>query len=140
MPNDKPEFIANNTVQTEELKYKGKTIPYSVLKKEVALDLPGFLGYANGHLFISEEVPENFRNPQLIHEYIEFVELKDEKDRCLQASKRELEYVPDELKESYLEYREDFFARLVVYYKDYDDDAFRNRIEASSAFFKKITQ
>jgi hypothetical protein len=93
----KPAFIANNIVSTEELEYKNKKVPYFVLKKEVVPELPGFLGFHDGHLFISEEVLDEFQAPQLIHEYIEFVELKDEEDRCLKASEREITYVPEEI-------------------------------------------
>jgi len=92
----------------------------------VAPQFPGFLGYPNGeNLFISEEVPEKFRVPQLLHEIIEFTELKDQEGRCAEAIKRELETITDDIRAKYIAYRTIFFANLDEY------DAFKAEIRAS---------
>ncbi len=115
--------------------YKGGKIPYTILKKEVAPTLPGFLGYPHGeHLFISEEVPEAFRVPQLIHEIVEFTELQNQKGRCVEALQRELSVVPAEIKHAYLEYRRIFFANLIRYYHGSADEDFKTEIQASYDF------
>lgn len=133
----RPEWIKTNEVGTGEIEYEDKKIPFTILKKELAPTLPGFLGYAKGeHLFISEEVPEKFRSPQLIHEIVEFTELKGQKGRCVEALKRELSVVPEEIRQEYLEYRRNFFARLIEYYKDSKDEDFKAEIQASYKFLK----
>jgi len=138
-PNTKPEWIKNNEVGSGEIELEGKKIPYTILKKELAPELPGFLGFFEGeHLFISEEVPEKFREPQLIHEIIEFTELKGKKGRCVESLKRELSIVPEEIKKEYLEYRRDFFAKLVEYYEDSEDEEFKSEIKASYEFLQNF--
>lgn len=114
-------------------------IPYTVLRSGLAPTLPGFLGYLDGqHLFISAEVPERFRNPQLIHEIIEFTELRGVKGRCLEALKRELAMVPADIKQEYLEYRRIFFAKLIGYYAGSDDEDFKAEIRASYEYLQQL--
>jgi len=135
----RPEWIKANQVGLGEVNYNGKKIPFTILKKELAPKLPGFLGYPNGeHLFISEEVPEKFRAPQLIHEIIEFTELSGQKGRCVEALKRELSVVPEEIKQEYLEYRINFFTKLVEYYQESQDEEFKSEIRASYEFLQKL--
>lgn len=135
----RPDWIKNYEVGAGEFEYGGKKIPYTILKKELAPTLPGFLGYPNGeHLFISEEVPEKFRNPQLTHEVIEFAELKGKKGRCVEALRRELLVVPEEIRQEYLEYRRNFFARLIEYYKESKDEDFKEEIQASYEFLQSL--
>jgi hypothetical protein len=138
-PDTRPDWIRNNEVGSGEIEYNGKIIPYTILKKEVAPTLPGFLGYPNGeHLFISEEVPEKFRTPQLIHEVVEFTELKGQNGRCVEALKRELSVIPEEMRQEYREYRRNFFARLIEYYKDSKDEIFKSEIQASHKFLQEL--
>lgn len=135
----RPDWIKTNEVGTGEIEYGGKKIPYTILKRELAPALPGFLGYPNGeHLFISEEVPEKFRAPQLIHEIVEFTELKGQKGRCVEALKHELSVVPDEIRQEYLEYRRIFFARLVAYYKDSKNEEFKAEIQTSYEYLQGL--
>ena len=132
-PQDKrPDWVKKNEVGKNEVEFEGQKIPYTILRKEVEPKLPGFLGFPEGKfLFISEEVPEEFRNPQLVHEIIEFTELKGKKGRCLESMKRELEIVPDDIKKEYIEYRRNFFGRLIEYSKNSDDEDFKKEIQAS---------
>lgn len=139
IPDSRPDWIRENEVGSGEIEYEGKKIPYTILKKELEPRLPGFLGYPNGeHLFISEEVPEQFRDPQLIHEIIEFTELKDQKGRCKDALKKELEVVPDEIRQEYLEYRKEFFALLVAYNENSEDEDFKSEIQASHEYIQGL--
>lgn len=138
-PDTRPDRIKTNEVGSNKIEYQGKKIPYTILKKELAPTLPGFLGYPNGeHLFISEEVPEKFRAPQLIHEIVEFTELKGKKGGCVEALKRELSVVPEEIRQEYLEYRRNFFAKLIEYYKDSKDEDFKAEIQASYKFLQEL--
>lgn len=136
---DRPSFIKNNTVGIGEIEYNGRKILYSILQKDLVPSLPGFLWYPNGeHLFISEEVPEKFRDPQLIHEIIEFSELKDQTWRCLMALKAELEMLQQNIRQEYLAYRKDFFARLVEFQKDNENEDFKAEIQASHDFLQNL--
>jgi len=138
-PDNRPDWIIANVVGVGEVEYKGQTIPYTILKKELAPKLPGFLGFPKGeNLFISEEVPEQFRLPQLVHEIIEFTELVGQKGRCLEALKRELSIVPEKIKQEYIEYRRDFFARLVEYYKESKNEDFKSEIQASYEYLQNL--
>lgn len=135
----RPNWIKNNEVGVGEIEYGGRKIPYTILKKESVPTLPGFLGYPKAeYLFISEEVPEEFRVPQLIHEIIEFTELTGQKGRCVEALKRELSVIPEEIKQKYIEYRRDFFKRLIEYYKNFEDENFKAEIQASYEFLQKL--
>ncbi|KKR91908.1 hypothetical protein A3D45_03035 [Candidatus Falkowbacteria bacterium RIFCSPHIGHO2_02_FULL_42_9] len=135
----RPDWIRTNEVATNEIEHGGKKFPYTVLKRELAPTLPGFLGYPNGeHLFISEDVPEKFRAPQLIHEIVEFTELKGVKGRCVEALKRELAVMSEEIRQEYLEYRRNFFAKLIEYYKESKDEDFKVEIQASYEFLQGL--
>ena len=135
----RPDWIKTHEVGVGEVEYEGQRIPYTVLNKDLEPNLPGFLGYPDGeNLFISEEVPEEYRLPQLIHEIVEFTKLKDKKGRCVEALKHELSFVPGKIWEEYLEYRTDFFARLVEYYKGSKDEDLKEEIRASYGVLQGI--
>lgn len=135
-----PPWVNANEISREEIEYKGEKFPYSIFKKEAKLELPGFLGHVEGHrhFFISEEVPENFKKYQLIHEVIEYTELNGKIGRCVEALNQEIALVPEDIKQEYLKYRRDFFARLVEYYKNYEDEEFKAEIQKSFEFLKKL--
>ncbi len=135
----RPEWMKNNEVDVGVVEYEGEEIPYTVLNKDLEPKLPGFVGYLNGeHLFISEEIPEKYRFPQLIHEIVEFTKLKDQKGRCVEALKHELSFIPEEIWEEYIEYRKNFFADLIEYYKDSEDENFKAEIAASYEVLQDI--
>jgi ubiquinone/menaquinone biosynthesis C-methylase UbiE len=128
----RPEWMKQNEVDKGEIILAGETYKYTVLKKELEPALAGFIGQFEGHFFISEEVPNEYRELQLIHEIIEFTELTDQPGRCLQALKRELELIPDNIKSEYLKYRKDFFKRLITYHTERDtNQEFIKEIRAS---------
>ncbi|MCF7834158.1 MAG: hypothetical protein K9L98_02255 [Candidatus Pacebacteria bacterium] len=139
----RPDWMKSNEVGKGILAYKGTNYEFTILKKTVAPKLPGFLGYLDKKfLFISEEVPEKFRLPQLMHEIIEFIELSGLKDRCLGALERELsDFVPEDIKPEYIEYRRNFFKNLVSYYdtiENFEDKEFLAEIKASLDFLEGI--
>jgi len=131
MHDTRPDWMRENEVRVGQVEYDGRQVTYTVLKKGLEPRLLGFLGQSEGNFFISEEVPEAYVEPQLIHEIIEFTELVGEKGRCLESLKRELETVPDEIKVDYIKYRLDFFARLIEFYKESEDEDFKTEIQAS---------
>jgi len=128
----RPEWMKQNEVDKGEIILAGETYKYTILKKELEPALAGFIGQFEGHFFISEEVPNEYRELQLIHEIIEFTELTDQPGRCLQALKRELELIPDNIKSEYLKYRKDFFKRLIAYHTEREtNQEFIKEISAS---------
>lgn len=136
---EKPEFIEKNEVGIGEIEYCGKRFPYSILRKEVEPKLSGFLGFFGGKfLFISEEVPEQFRAPQLIHEIIEFTEFQGKRGRCLEALMREFNFVPPEDFKEYIKYRLKFFKSLVDFYENSDDEEFKKEIQASYEYISVL--
>ncbi len=111
------------------------------MKKELEPALPGFIGQFEGHFFISEEVPSEYRELQLIHEIIEFTELVDQPGRCLQALKTELKLTPEDIRDEYLKYRKDFFERLIAYHtKRGASQEFIEEIKASYKLLIKLTK
>ena len=119
----RPMWIRNNTVRLGEFEYRGITIPYSIMNKDLEPRLPGFLGFFDGYLVISEEVQDSYRRPQLIHEYVEYTKSNDKPGRCVAALKHELKFVSEEIRSEYLRYRRDYFGRLIEYYRDLRKDA-----------------
>ncbi|MEX2410611.1 MAG: hypothetical protein WD607_04440 [Candidatus Paceibacterota bacterium] len=134
---EKPEWIIENELEVRKVYYNNNVITYSVLKKET-MNFLGFLGLQEGYFYISEEVPEEFMEPQIIHEFIEFNELKGQRRRCLESLKRELSIVPEDIKKSYIEYRKDFFKRLTEFFEDSDHEDFKEEIGMSYSFLRKL--
>ncbi|MFZ2188869.1 MAG: hypothetical protein WAV73_04875 [Candidatus Moraniibacteriota bacterium] len=119
MKNSWPNLIKSNAVGFGAVPLDGLMIPYAVLSRAVNKDLVGFIGcfkYEDDqHYFISEDVPTEFREPQILHELNEIHELKEEPGSCLKSLLFELRFVGSDIREKYLAYRRDFFRRLVHY-------------------------
>ena len=135
----RPIWMSNHQVERGDIVYGDKKYDYTVLKKVVNPALPGFLGVFNGHYLISEEVPEAFRIPQLLHEVIETTELAGQKGRCLAALQRELATISDEMRLTYIPYRRDFFERLLVFAEQTkrDEDSL-TEIRAALAYLRML--
>ena len=114
-----PKMIQNNAVEYGAVTFHGEVILYAILSRNVNKDLPGFVGcFKEGgerFFFISEDVPAQFREPQVLHEIMEFEELAECPGSCLRALKYELMLVPTDLQDEYLRFRRNFFRRLMVY-------------------------
>ncbi len=136
-----PAWLKEYKVGSGRISHGGKRFSYSILRKEFELKLPGFVGFPQGHLFISEEVPENYRKPILIHEWLEFTQFAGQKGRCVKALERELDFAPKgDGCMAYLKYRELFFERLIEFYRDSNEvnDEFKLEIQGSCEFLKKL--
>ncbi|MDP1833900.1 MAG: hypothetical protein Q8L11_03135 [Candidatus Moranbacteria bacterium] len=114
-----PKVIQDNAVGYGVVALHGEGIPYAILSRNVNKDLPGFVGCLKDggerSFFISEDVPAQFREPQVLHEIMEFEELAECPGSCLMALRYELTLVPADLYEEYLRFRRDFFRRLMAY-------------------------
>ena len=100
----------------------GNVYAVHVLSNELEPNRPHFLGFSDGKfLFISEDVPEEFRIHVLSHEVREFAK-KGEKGACKRALLNELEHLAPEMRKRYLAYRTRFFERLVAFYHEQSGD------------------
>ena len=129
------------------VEHGGLMFSYAILKKDLEPNLPGFLGFIDGgFLFISENVPSQFRDPQLIHEILEFNKFKEQKGRCAMATKEELGYARFSMNHnlylSYIRYRIVFFKRLIKYYKrqneSFDSSEFSGSLKVLRDEWKKV--
>jgi len=136
-----PAWLKKYKVGSGSFFYNGERISYSILSKEFELRLPGFVGFPQGHLFISEEVPKDYRKSMLIHEWLEFTEFVGQKGRCVKALKCELDFAPKGDEHiRYLKYRKLFFERLIEFYRDSNEvsDEFKTEIQGSYELLKKL--
>ncbi len=123
-----PTYIKDRMIGTGMVNCRGITLPYAILKKDKGPKkedgsdaLPGFMGYhqfpgdTKKRLFISEEVPEKYREHVLSHEIYETHELQNSPHKCLEAMMWEIAQVPANIKPDYIRLRRAFFENLVKY-------------------------
>ena len=136
-----PAWLKKYKVGTGSFFYKGERISYSIISKDFEPRLPGFVGFPEGHLFISEEVPKDYRKSMLIHEWLEFTEFAGQKGRCVKALECELDFAPkgDECLR-YLNYRKLFFEKLIEFYRNSKEvsDEFKMEIQGSYELLKQL--
>ena len=114
----KPEFILDNGW----LEVVDKLYQYHIISRELEPGLKGFVGFPEGEfLFISEDVPREYRPYILTHEVLETTILKDKTGRCAFATILELGDVPPGMLREYVKYRLDFINRLLEFYNDRDN-------------------
>jgi hypothetical protein len=126
-----PDWITANQIDLTEIIYNEVTYPVYVLDRELEPKLPGFMGFNKELkiLFISEDVPEKWRQYVLRHELREYVDLASQAGRCVTSLVAELQEVPPDEREVYLVWRHAFFVNLVAYYdarKDADPELVRH--------------
>jgi len=113
----KPPAWARPFVLSEhEFDVDGQIYKFWVLKKELAIELRNFVGFPEGFLFISEEVPTEFRKFMLRHEVREVVNRAGQEGRCLATLRQELDEVPLDICVDYIRFRRELFRSLVMYY------------------------
>ena len=140
-----PKAIASKMVGESRIVFRGEGYPYAILAREANLELPGFLGcFPDGdkqYFFLSEDIPEEFREFQLVHEILEFTELgRDVPGSCLKALMHELALVPEHMLKNYLPYRRDFFRVLVRYNASQPESVFKNNISESLFYLEEATR
>ena len=139
----RPDYIKNNEVGRGSFEFEGKKYDYTLIDRQIQPNLPGFLGFVDGkYLFISDEVPEKFREPQLIHEVDEFTnpELVGKPGRCVESLKREFARIPDDMKEEYIEYRKNFFHKLREFQKNNEgvDEGLKKEIITTDEYLQSL--
>lgn len=142
-----PKVIASRMVGEEKIVFRGIAYPYAILDRELNPDLPGFLGclpYGDKQFFfLSEDVPKEFREFQLVHEIMEFTEFgRDVPGSCLKALMHELALVPEYMLKNYLPYRRDFFRSLVRYREMFPESwsTFDDNIKESLFYLEEATR
>ncbi len=136
-----PAWLNKYEVGSGSFFYNGERISYSIISKDFEPRLPGFVGFPEGHLFISEEVPKDYWKSMLIHEWLEFTQFAGQKGRCVKALKRELDFAPKgDGRMAYLKYRELFFEGLIEFYRDSNEvsDEFKSEIQGSYELLRKL--
>ena len=113
-----PDWLRQHVKGINVVAFNEEFLPYLVVDKELEPKLTGFVSYRDGLLFVSEEVPHEFRHFVLSHELIELRELDGLGGHCKRALKEELALVPPAMFQRYITYRRDFFRNLVTYYQD----------------------
>jgi len=120
------------TLETRTMEFNGAQRQYHVVDRNIGQDAPQwFITYNNGLPFISDEVPENYREPMVFHEMMEFEPLKGQEGRCLKSLIAELETVPRTQKADYIQFRKKVFVSLLDYLK---------RKEPSSEMIQEATK
>src|SRR3989344_3216172 len=98
--------MAIKTLETRTIEFDGKQREYRVVDRNIGSPAPKyFIAYNVGIPFISDEVPQQYREPMVLHELTEFELLPNEKDRCIRALRAELKIVPENIKEDYMRFR-----------------------------------
>lgn len=137
-----PDFIRLAKVDAGTIDIDGTTHNYYVLSRELEPLLPGFVGFTgNQFLFISEDVPVEYRPYILAHEVREFTQRAGQRGRCRATLEQELEEVPDDIRVEYTRYRRDRFEDLVAYYADNQDpnmQGFKAELEGSLALLETL--
>ena len=107
------------TLKTEKIKFEGQDREYDIVSKDDP-DVVGaprwFVSYGQGLPFISDEVPEQYRQHTIFHELYEFEKIpNDRMGRCRETLVKELERVPAGEIREYIRFRREVFEELKRY-------------------------
>lgn len=109
-----------NILSTEKLRFQEGERTYHVADRDLKGAPRFFITYNCGIPIISNEVPELYRPPMVIHELVEFEQLQGHPHCCVTALHEELRHVPPEGLSAYLPFRRDVFRELVSYLGERD--------------------
>ena len=115
------DFVAKakaSKIGSDSVNIDGARHAYDILPPTFEPNVPYFVGYPHGYLFISEQVPESFRKAWLAHE-IKCTAIREAgvTPYCVHAFEQELKFVPKDIP-VYLSMRKKMFDALISYYKD----------------------
>ncbi len=115
-----PGSLVDLVIREGNVTFAGEAYTYCIINRQLVPDLPNFMGFLvtdfGYFLFISEDVPEEYHELCLGHELYEKLQLGGDRGQCIDALKWEIEQVPQDMMDSYLSWRHEFFARLIEYY------------------------
>ena len=107
------------TKEAGEILLEGVTYPYRVCDPALQPNLKYFVGYgehtgAGKELFISSDVPEEFRTYVFLHE-VNCLDHVGESHHCSSAERHALEHVPRPDVLEYIDIRKQMFTNLIAY-------------------------
>ena len=115
------ENFHNSGFDEVKVNLNGREFSYFVLPQSIEPKLLNFVYRCTGkslknYVFgVSDNIEEKYRKFVAFHEFIEFIELKNAQNRCINALEQELKLVPEAIKKSYLQMRKKFFEDLIIY-------------------------
>lgn len=109
------------TLETRTVEFNGAPREYHVVDRNVGCDAPQWFVSLGDKMpdktpFISDEVPEEYMTPMILHELIEAESPKKE-GRCLNALLAELETIPEAKRKDYVDFRTKVFESLLAYFR-----------------------
>ena len=121
-------------LETKAIEFNGEQREYLVVDRDIGVPASRyFVKYVLGMTIISDEVPEKFREPMVLHELLEFETFNFNKYRCFDALIQELQTVPDGERDAYIEFRRGVFEHLVRFCEDpVEEEALRSSRESGS--------
>ena len=138
------ERLAAATIETGTITIEGKEYPYRVCKPDLAPQLKYFVGPRNPSegLFISSDVPAEFRNAFFLHE-VKCAATRGKENNCRDAVEYELWHVPEPDRDRYIRIRTEMFSGLVAAYpadkaSSESDAAFRREIAGSLNYLRSL--
>lgn len=120
-PNHKP-------IETGVTTLDGKEFKYRVYDKNLNSKLSNFVGFVAGELFISEEVPEKYRNYFFLHEINCVPNIGKKNHHCVSALQYELSHVPKPDQVDYINFRKSFFEGLIHYHENESKATWRDKL------------
>lgn len=133
-----PVWAREFVVSEQEVEVDGTVYSFWVLMRELA-ELRNFVGFPGGFLFISEEVPAEYRKYMLRHEVREFTSRAGQAGRCLATLQQELNEVPDDIRADYIRFRRQFFRDLSAYYARREgSDELKREVAASLVYLENL--
>ncbi len=114
-----------------------RTYAFDILPASFQPAIPFFVGYPMDYLFISDEVPEQYRMAALAHEILcERFRLSGDHAHCERAVAEEMKYIPaDADRDYYISLRLKMFDSLIeVYERDGQHDSARQMVAPRDAF------
>ena len=137
--NGLPENFRPYALAEGSLVVDGNLRNYYVLNKDVPNAPRWFIGYNKGKPFISNEIPEDYRVPMIMHEIVEFEQYGKLSGRCSGATRDELKLVANEKKDDYIRFRIDVFKELDRFMRETKEDPIiRREIRQSISFLEGL--
>lgn len=134
-----PDWAASLVVGEGSVLVDGVEYAYHVMSRDL-FHVKHFLGFpGTKFLFISEDVPEEYREHMLRHEVRDLLQRAGQDGRCLAALQLELAEVPQTIRADYIVLRRQLFRDLVAHYADQEgSDDLKRELAGSLAYLETL--
>lgn len=129
-----PTFL-DHVVKTGTYDHGRLPITYRVISKDYAPSYPFFAGCQEDMLFVSEEVPEQWRDYVLFHEATCMIDRRHQPGGCVRTTREEIELVPQADRLAYIEMRCQFYEALL---EQQPNHPLKDNIESSLRFLRSL--